>query len=476
MSSDSDVVSSAAAGGGGPDFSQFGERFSVDSGILELMEDLDLALNGANRGEYLMLGGGNPAHIPEVQRLIREAMQKLLADGDRFERMIGIYDHPQGSREFRAAVADLLRRECGWDIDESNIALTNGSQSSFFQLFNLLGGTDQSGRLRRILLPITPEYIGYGDAGIAPDLFESLQPHIEIIDENRNTDSTDSTGSAIARIFKYHLDFDGLIRRLKSDPAAAGIAALCVSRPTNPSGNVLSDADLVRLSDCAIEADVPLIIDCAYGLPFPGIDFSGSSPFWNLNSVVTLSLSKFGLPGVRTGIVVAHPKIAAGLRRMNAVMNLASGGVGPALARDLVVSGEVIRLSREIIAPYYRKKSDAAASVFHNLFADLPNCRLHRNEGAFFLWLWFKDLPIDTGLLYRRLKKRGVLVVPGHFYFPGQSREPVPAESESVGGIPVKTWRHRSECIRVSCAQDEAVVVAGLTQIAEEVRAAYQAG
>ncbi|MEQ9365502.1 MAG: valine--pyruvate transaminase [Leptospirales bacterium] len=483
----SDSSSSAAAVGSDepndyalPALSRFGERFSVDSGILELMQDLDLALNSRSKKEYLMLGGGNPARIPAVERRIREAMRDLMADGDRFERMIGIYDHPQGGTEFRSAVAELLRAECGWRIDAANIALTNGSQSSFFQLFNLLGGEDRAGRLRRVLLPLIPEYIGYGETGIAPDLFEALPPLIERIDAavptKRAGDSRGERGSAsqrARRTFKYHLDFESLEGRLRTAHSGGDVAALCVSRPTNPSGNVLNDADLRRLSDSAREAGVPLIIDCAYGLPFPGVDFTGSRPFWNSNTIVTLSLSKLGLPGVRTGIVVARPEIAAGLRRMNAVMNLASGGVGPALARDLVRSGEILRLSRDFIAPFYRAKSDAAVERFHELFADLEGCRVHANEGAFFLWLWFDGLPIGTDELYRRLKARGVLVVPGRYYFPGLAEAGPGGESVESRDL---IQRHRHECIRVSCAQDEALVAEGLRRIAEEARAAYRSG
>ena len=439
--------------------SQFGARFAVDSGILELMEDLDLALNRAPGGpEYLMLGGVNPGRIPEIETYLRGQFEALLRDGDRLERMLGIYDHPQGSREFLAAVAGLLRAECGWEVDESNIALTNGSQSSFFQLFNLFGGLSASGRLRKILLPITPEYIGYSDTTIVPDLFESLRPRIECVDE------TGPAGS-VARKFKYHLDFNALEARLSAAHASSAgseIGALCISRPTNPSGNVLGDASLARLSARASKSGVPLIVDCAYGLPFPGIDFTDSRPFWNPDTTVTLSLSKFGLPGVRTGIVVARPEIAAALRRMNAVMNLTVGGVGPALARDMVRSGEIVRLSRSIVAPFYKQKSAAAVAAFHELFADLPGCRVHQNEGAFFLWLWFADLPMDTTELYRRLKARGVLVVPGRYYFPGCD-----VSTESGG------WRHPFECIRVSYAQPESVVRTGLERIAEEVRAAY---
>ncbi|SVD71253.1 uncharacterized protein METZ01_LOCUS424107, partial [marine metagenome] len=78
-------------------------------------------------------------------------------------------------------------------------------------------------------------------------------------------------------------------------------------------------------------------------------------------------------------------------------------------------------------------------------------------EGALFLWLWFEDLPITSQELYERLKARGVLVVSGHYFFPGLD-EP---------------WRHKDECIRVTYAQDDKVVQKGLSIIADEVRKAY---
>ncbi|MEJ2647410.1 MAG: hypothetical protein P8016_03240 [Sedimentisphaerales bacterium] len=46
--------------------STFGEKIATTSGIGRLMEDLGNAL--AINTNTLMLGGGNPAHIPEVQK------------------------------------------------------------------------------------------------------------------------------------------------------------------------------------------------------------------------------------------------------------------------------------------------------------------------------------------------------------------------------------------------------------------------
>ena len=56
-------------------FSQFGEKIAGKSGISVLMDDLGKALAS---GGKIMLGGGNPSHIPEVQQRFRQAMQRIL--------------------------------------------------------------------------------------------------------------------------------------------------------------------------------------------------------------------------------------------------------------------------------------------------------------------------------------------------------------------------------------------------------------
>ena len=76
------------------------------------------------------------------------------------------------------------------------------------------------------------------------------------------------------------------------------------------------------------------------------------------------------------------------------------------------------------------RKEAAPVSISTSLresCAGLP-LRIHRPEGAFFLWLWFPGLPIPSAELYRRLKQRGVYVLSGHHFFPGLP-EDTPAEA-----------------------------------------------
>jgi valine--pyruvate aminotransferase len=232
------------------------------------------------------------------------------------------------------------------------------------------------------------------------------------------------------------------------------IGAICFSRPTNPTGNVVTDDEVSRLREIANSKGIPLIIDNAYGTPFPNIIYTEAQPVWDENIILCLSLSKFGLPSLRTGIVIAHEEIIQVVSRMTSVFSLAPGSLGPALALDLVKSGEITRVSNDVVQPFYEEKAKRAVAQLRREIGDHIPMRIHKPEGALFLWLWFEGLPINSQELYQRLKKKGVLVVSGHYFFPGMEKE---------------NWKHMEECIRLTYAQDEEVVTRGIRLIAEEI-------
>jgi len=213
------------------------------------------------------------------------------------------------------------------------------------------------------------------------------------------------------------------------------------------------------LSELARAAGIPLIIDGAYGVPFPGIVFTAAQPLWDSHIILCLSLSKLGLPGARSGIVIAAPEVIRQLTAANAIFSLAPGRFGPSLVTRLLASGELDALCRDTIAPFYRRRAARAIAQVRAEMADLP-VRIHASEGAIFLWLWFAGLPVSCEALYQRLKRRGVLVIAGQHFFPGLAGD----------------WRHKHECIRVTFAAEESQVERGLSRIAEEARRAYTAG
>ena len=236
------------------EWSAFGQRFCGKSGIVELMQDLGEALQ--SRPDMVFMGGGNPGRVPGVEAIYRSRLQAILGDERRAHEVLGIYQMPQGDVAFREALANTLRAEYGWDLGPRNIAVSNGSQSAFFVLFNLFAGRFADGRHKHIQLPLVPEYIGYREIGLSEGLFHAQRPAIELLPD---------------KLFKYRVDFV----RLSLD-ASAG--AICVSRPTNPTGNVLSDEEVRQLDALARRQGIPLIIDGAYGTPFPPRTPSRSEP------------------------------------------------------------------------------------------------------------------------------------------------------------------------------------------------------
>ncbi|MCA9238932.1 MAG: valine--pyruvate transaminase [Planctomycetales bacterium] len=411
-----------------------GNRLSSRCGIFELMDDLGAAMTGDRAGSMRMLGGGAPAAIPAVQQVWRSRLAEMLENPAELDQMLGVYDAPSGSPAFRRSTAEFFRREFGWDITHENVAVTAGGQAAFFQLFTLLGSSD-----RPIVLPLSPEYIGYADQGFEEGLFRSHLPSIEEIG---------------AHDFKYHIDFEHL--------STSGAGAVCVSRPTNPSGNVLTDEELARLTALARQQGVPMIVDNAYGQPFPGAIFSHASPpEWDENTILVYSLSKLGLPGTRTAIVIASEEIVHRLSAMTAVIGLANNNVGQAIVRPLLDSGELLKLSEQVIRPFYLQRSTMAREILNELFADRFPYRVHLTEGAFFLWLWLPELPGSSRELYERLKARNVLVVPGDYFFYGLGEE-------------ADNWAHRSQCLRVTFSQSEQTVREGLSVMAEVLRELHE--
>jgi valine--pyruvate aminotransferase len=429
-------------------FSAFGNKFSQSSGIVTLMEDLGTALR--ERPDMCFMGGGNPAQIRQAEIQFQAALSAILADPKKSHQLFGVYQAPQGDGACLDALVNYLNNTFGWPITRRNIAISNGSQSAFYTLFNLFGGDAVEPALsldepldierRLIQLPLAPEYLGYADIGIDKTLFRAARPSIELLGEQQ---------------FKYHVDFNSL--NLGED-----VGAICVSRPTNPTGNVLTDDEIDHLQKLAEARSVPLIIDGAYGAPFPSIIYSEIVPHWTPNTILVLSLSKLGLPGVRTGIVIADEPIIEAFSRANTVLSLASGNLGPMLLTELLNNQVLPAMVYKTIRPFYEERAQTALGACQRYLRDVP-CRVHKPEGAIFLWLWFDGLPITSQVLYERLKARGVLVVPGEHFFMGLDDRDGP-------------WPHAWECIRVTYTQDPSTVEEGLRVIGEEVRALYAEG
>lgn len=418
--------------------SDFGKKLAGPSGINQLMDDLGKPFPEGLR--IVQMGGGNPARIPEVEKMYRSRMEEILSNGEEFENLIGRYDAPQGKTAFLDQVASYFSKTYGWNITRENVAVSNGSQSAFFYLFNMFAGLSD-GKKRKIVFPLVPEYVGYADQCVENDLFVGIPSSFEFFPDHT---------------FKYHVDFNLLEKYLSSHDDVAG---LCVTRPTNPTGNVLTDEEVNHLSELSKKYDIPFFLDNAYGLPWPNIIWENVNPYWDENVVLSMSLSKIGLPSLRTGIIIARKEIIDALSKINAIAALASGSVGQSLAGPLIETGKLIDTAKNCVKPYYQKKALKTQELIHKYFAG-TNYAVHKSEGSIFMWLYLPDLKITTIEFYNRLKEKGVFVMPGEYFFFGNDPS-----------LPkVEDHPHFSKCLRLNYAGNEEDVDYGISLIAQEYK------
>lgn len=424
------------------DFSIFGQKFTKHSGILQLMDDLGSAL--VSDKPINMLGGGNPANIPAINDAYQKILQNALNDGSALKSLTN-YSTPQGDGGFIESLVHFFNRHYDWNLTCDNIALTNGSQNAFFYLFNLFSGQFDNGVCKKILLPLAPEYIGYADAHVDGTHFIAIPPIIE-----------NATHHGEDGFFKYRVDFDKLtnLPQLKNGE----IGAICCSRPTNPTGNVLTDDEMAKLSQVAKTYQIPLLVDNAYGMPFPNIIYSDTTLCFDENTVLCFSLSKIGLPSARTGIIVANPTTIKAISAMNAIIGLSPTRMGAAIAKPLFDNDQIIHLANDVVKPFYQRQSQFAVKLLKQHLSHLP-VKIHKPEGAMFLWVWFKNLPVSTQVLYQKLKEKGTLIIPSEHFFVGMDST---------------NYHHAHECIRLSIAQSDEVLQNGIQTIAEVVQDLYQ--
>jgi len=410
--------------------SRIAKKLTRSNGIQSLMEDLGSAWSGSTEN-IAFLGGGNPAKIPEAEKIYRSAVESIITSGGTLESLLGDYTSPIGSDETRELTAAYLGKFFGTTLQGNQIAFFNGSQNAYSFLLNSFSGTMENGSFKKILLPVVPEYIGYADQTWEENVFYANLPIVEKTTPHR---------------FRYKLD--------KTNIPWETIGCVALSRPTNPTGNVMENEDVDWLYTESRKNNIPLLIDLAYGNPFPNLIGEKEPTRWKPGMILSLSFSKVGLPGVRLGIIIADPEIISVLSSFAAVGNLAVGNWGQALAKVFWKEDSLPQISKNILRPYYANKLQTALEIIEEIFAkNKVQYSIHEPEGGFFLWIHFPNLPISNKELYQICKKENVYIVSGHYFFPGLTAQ----------------FSHTQECIRLTYCRDRKEIVRGAEIIARIV-------
>ncbi|AFY39493.1 valine-pyruvate aminotransferase apoenzyme [[Leptolyngbya] sp. PCC 7376] len=419
-----------------PQLSKFGTQMSRLTGVRAIMKDIIDTLKAGAGQEFINLSAGNPVIIPEVEQLWRDCTADLLASAE-YGEVVCRYGSSQGYEPLIEAIATDFNKRYGLNLTSDNIVITPGSQSLYFLAANAFGGYDAGDRLKEIILPLSPDYTGYGGVSLYPEAVKAFKPSLDI--------------DRASHRFKYRPDFS----QLKIDETSG---CVIFSRPCNPTGNVLSNDETKKIADLAATYDVPVLIDSAYAPPFPALNFTEMKPLFGGNIIHCMSLSKAGLPGERVGIAIGEPKFVSILQAFLTNACIHSSRYGQAIATRAIQSGALAEIALNVIRPYYQNKIQILTAKLDQCMSDDIPWYLHRAEGAIFAWLWFDELPMTDWELYQELKKVGVIVVPGGPFFPGL-QEP---------------WEHKQQCLRISLTasdQDIETAVERLAAIAQQIYA-----
>ncbi|WOD41069.1 valine--pyruvate transaminase [Nodosilinea sp. E11] len=419
-----------------PELTRFGEEMSHLTGVRAIMKDIIETLRAGQGQQFINLSAGNPVILPEIEQLWRDCTQDLLASPE-YGNVVCRYGASQGYEPLIAAIKDDFNQRYGLALSDRHILITAGSQALYFLAANAFGGYHATGRMKDIVLPLSPDYTGYGGISLVPEAVRAYRPTL-LVDEATHR-------------FRYRPDFSQLT--INGDTGF-----VLFSRPCNPTGNVISTEDVQHIASLAAAHNVPVLVDSAYAPPYPALNFTAMEPVFGDNILHCMSLSKAGLPGERLGIAIGDPAIIQVLECFQTNFCIHSSRYGQAIAARAIASGELARLSEQVIRPYYQDKfAVLEAALDRALPADLP-WYLHYGEGAIFAWLWFDQLPISDQELYQQLKQRGVIVVPGNPFFPGLRED----------------WPHTRQCLRLSLTASREDLVEAAGRLGALVTEVYQ--
>ena len=416
--------------------SQFGSQMSQLTGVRAIMKDIIETLRNSAGREFINLSAGNPVILPEVEQLWRDCTQELLAS-DEYGEVVCRYGSSQGYTPLIEAVVQDFNARYGLNLSDRHILITGGSQALYLYAANAFGGYTTSGELRQVVLPLSPDYTGYGGVSLTPEALLAYKPTLEI-DEDRHR-------------FKYRPDFSQLQINEQT-------GCVIFSRPCNPTGNVISDEEVKKIAALAAKQDVPVLIDSAYAPPFPALNFTEMTPQFGDNIIHCMSLSKAGLPGERIGIAIGDPQLIQILESFQTNACIHSSRYGQAIAARAISSGKLADIATNIIRPHYQRKIKVLENTLDAAMPTNIPWFLHQGEGAIFAWLWLKDLPMTDWEFYQQLKQVGVIAVPGSTFFPGLQED----------------WPHKQQCLRISLTATESEIAEAMQRLAKVAEKVYQ--
>lgn len=308
---------------------------------------------------------GSPA-----PRLVREAAAAALLQG-----RIG-YTEALGRPALRARIARHYAESYGVEVDPARIVVTTGSSGGF--VLSFLALFDAGARVA-VSAPGYPAYVNIFQAlGIEPVMIET------------NEASRFVVTAEMIEAEHHRRKLDGVL----------------LMSPANPSGTMMSDAQLQAICDCCERLRIAFVSDEIYhGLTYER-DAASALQF-SSRAVIVNSFSKYYcMTGWRIGWLVVPDELVRPIERLQQNLSISVpylSQIGAEVAFDAREELEAVKQS------YARNRA--------LLLRELPKMgitKFHPVDGAFYVYCDIGHLTNDSVSFCRRLlEEAGVAVTPG---------------------------------------------------------------
>ena len=362
-----------------------GVKKSVIREIFEYAKVRKAEIGAENVFDYSI---GNPS-VPSPD-IVKETLTALLTEKD--PAWLHGYTSAQGDMGVRKAIADHLNKTYEAGVSENLIYLTVGAAAALTISLNAVLADDANEEVI-VFAPFFPEYKVFIEKAGGTLISVPCKEH------------------------DFQIDFDAFEKAL-----TPRTKAVIVNSPNNPTGVVLSEETIQKLSVILEKAEknyehpIYLIADEPYReLVYGNTEVPYLTKFYN-DTIVCYSFSKsLSLPGERIGYVLVSPKAEDATSVYAAIL-----GAGRALGFVCAPA-----LFQYLIPSCLGKTSDISVYetnrnlLYENLTAYGYTCA--SPDGAFYLFV--KALEEDAYAFCERAKQYELLLVPSDdFGFPGYVR------------------------------------------------------
>ncbi len=318
---------------------------------------------------------GNP-NVPPP-KAVADELCRLLTEGDSVA--VHGYTSAPGTVAARSAVAADLNRRFGTAFGPEHLYLTAGAAASLTITFSSIV---KDGEEVIIFAPYFPEYTVFIEtAGGKP-----------VVVRCREDD--------------FQIDFDLLEKAINKNTAA-----VLIDSPCNPSGVIISEENLKRLSEVLSDAErrfgrrIFLVSDEPYReIVYDGVVVPFASKYYK-NSIICYSYSKsLSLPGERLGYILISPEIESWKDIYSAVC-----GAGRALGYVCAPS-----IFQHMLPACVGMTSDISVysrnrDLLYGALTEMGFSAVHP-DGAFYLFV--KSPEPDANAFSEKAKKYELLLVP----------------------------------------------------------------